>query len=86
MTERSFPNLWEVPGGSPELSDPTILHSVAREAFEETGLRLTKFVRQIGDGVEFNTGPKKRERSGSSLALKLRSPRFLFRKQRCIGT
>lgn len=71
MTERSFPNLWEVPGGSPELSDPTILHSVAREAFEETGLRLTKFVRQIGDGVEFNTGPKKREKKWLKLSFEI---------------
>ncbi|MCJ1230242.1 hypothetical protein MMC12_006914 [Toensbergia leucococca] len=53
-TESAFPNLWEVPGGSSELADPTVLHSVAREVFEETGLRLTKFVRQIGQGVEFN--------------------------------
>lgn len=52
-TERAFPNLWEVPGGSAEYSDPSILHSVARETFEETGLRLTRFVRQIGDGITF---------------------------------
>ena len=57
--ERAFPNLWEVPGGSSELTDPTILHSVAREVFEETGLHLTRFIRQI-DSVEFVTGPKSR--------------------------
>lgn len=54
-TEHSFPNLWEVPGGSAEFNDPSILHSVARETFEETGLRLTRFVRQVGDGITFTT-------------------------------
>ncbi|KAI9783516.1 MAG: hypothetical protein M1839_003686 [Geoglossum umbratile] len=53
--ERAFPQAWEVPGGSAEGSDPTILHSVAREVFEETGLRLTRFVRQVGEGAEFVT-------------------------------
>lgn len=55
-TERGFPNFWEVPGGSAEAGDPTILHSVAREVFEETGLRLTRFVRAVGNGIQFTTG------------------------------
>jgi len=58
-TERGFPNLWEIPGGSAEEDDPTILHSVAREVFEETGLRLTRFVRAVGDGIQFTTGRQK---------------------------
>ncbi|MCJ1353212.1 MAG: hypothetical protein MMC33_003197 [Icmadophila ericetorum] len=55
-SETAFPNRWEVPGGSSEHSDPTILHSIAREVFEETGLRLARVVQQVGDGVEFTTG------------------------------
>ncbi|KAL8824670.1 MAG: hypothetical protein Q9191_004899 [Dirinaria sp. TL-2023a] len=55
-TERGFPNLWEVPGGGAEGTDPTILHSVAREVFEETGLKLTRFVCAVGDGCQFITG------------------------------
>lgn len=55
-TERAFPNLWEVPGGSSDPEDPTILHSAARETFEETGLRLMRFVREVGKGVEFGDG------------------------------
>ena len=51
---------WEVPGGSVDTSDPTILHGLAREVIEETGLKLTKFVRTVGQGIEFNTGPRKR--------------------------
>ncbi|MCJ1390313.1 hypothetical protein MMC18_003171 [Xylographa bjoerkii] len=57
-TERSFPNLWEIPGGGSELGDPTILHSVAREVFEETGLHLSRFVRQVGNGEEYRIGSK----------------------------
>ncbi|ETN40233.1 uncharacterized protein HMPREF1541_04509 [Cyphellophora europaea CBS 101466] len=34
----SMPNLWEVPGGAVDPTDPTILHAVARELFEESGL------------------------------------------------
>ena len=55
-TERGFPNLWEIPGGSSEPSDPTILHSVGREVFEETGLTVCKFKGLVGEGVEFSTG------------------------------
>ena len=51
----SFPNAWEVPGGSVEGFDPTILHSVAREVFEETGLHLTRVVREVGKGLRFTT-------------------------------
>lgn len=54
-TETGFPNLWEVPGGGVESSDPTIFHSVARETFEETGLKLTRIIREIGDGNVFPT-------------------------------
>ena len=58
--ECGFPNLWEVPGGSAEIGDPTILHSVAREVFEETGLMLTRFVRAAGNGIQFTTGSDSR--------------------------
>ncbi|MCJ1238674.1 hypothetical protein MMC14_006665 [Varicellaria rhodocarpa] len=54
-TERAFPHCWEVPGGGAEYTDPTVLHSVAREVFEETGLHLTKLVRRIGNGIKFET-------------------------------
>lgn len=56
-TERAFPNRWEIPGGSSESTDPTVLHSLAREVFEETGLHLTRVVRQVGTGVEFRSIP-----------------------------
>ena len=55
-TEHGFPDLWEIPGGSVEDSDPTIFHAVAREVFEETGLKLTRVVRAVGTGIQFMTG------------------------------
>lgn len=62
-SQDSIPDRWEVPGGSSDENDPTILHSVARELFEETGLHLTRFNRQIGPGVRFETGrePQKKQ-------------------------
>lgn len=51
----TFPNPWEVPGGGCELIDPTILHSVARQTFEQTGLDIRRFLRQIRDREEFET-------------------------------
>ncbi|CAD6587691.1 MAG: hypothetical protein ASARMPRED_003220 [Alectoria sarmentosa] len=54
-TERRFPDPWEVPSGDAELTDPTILHSVARVTFEQTGLHLEKAVGQIGDGEALKT-------------------------------
>lgn len=43
------------------MSDPTILHSLARETFEETGLRLTRFVRQIGSGMDIGYGMEEKK-------------------------
>ncbi|KAL8999954.1 MAG: hypothetical protein Q9169_001360 [Polycauliona sp. 2 TL-2023] len=54
-TDSAFPGLWEVPGGSIDKDDPTILHGLAREVFEETGLRLTRFVRLVGDAIKWQT-------------------------------
>jgi 8-oxo-dGTP pyrophosphatase MutT (NUDIX family) len=38
--EVAFPNAWELPGGHVEDTDETVLHAVAREALEETGLAV----------------------------------------------
>lgn len=45
---------------SVDTSDPTILHGLAREVFEETGLKLMRFIRGVGEGIEFTTGPRGR--------------------------
>ncbi|KAN0086888.1 NUDIX hydrolase domain-like protein [Elaphomyces granulatus] len=49
--EDTYPRCWEMPGGSVEQEDPTILDAVAREVREETGLQLTRLVEQIGGGL-----------------------------------
>jgi len=57
----SHPGRWENPGGGCDREDETILHAVARELWEETGLHVTRFVRQVGGVVKFNS------RSGKSI-------------------
>lgn len=54
--ETSFPNKWEVPGGSCERDDPSVAHSLGREVFEETSLRLTRYCRQVGNSNNWIDG------------------------------
>lgn len=53
----SWPNKWEIPGGGVDQEDATILHGVAREVLEETGLTVTHIKRLVGsaDGHPFVT-------------------------------
>jgi len=51
-----FPNLWEIPGGSVELTDTTLLYAVVREVWEETGLLVKGFKAQVWD---FKAGEKR---------------------------
>ncbi|PYH45978.1 NUDIX hydrolase [Aspergillus saccharolyticus JOP 1030-1] len=44
----SFPGHWEAPGGSCDETDASILSGAAREVFEETGLRVSRFVELVG--------------------------------------
>lgn len=44
----SMPNLWEVPGGAVDAEDPSILHGVARELFEEAGLNASHISALVG--------------------------------------
>jgi 8-oxo-dGTP pyrophosphatase MutT (NUDIX family) len=39
----------EIPGGKVDDTDETILHAVAREVKEETGLDVTRIVRKVGE-------------------------------------
>lgn len=56
VEETSFPNKWEVPGGSCERNDPSVAHSLGREVFEETSLRLTRYCRQVGESNSWVDG------------------------------
>ncbi|RAL05370.1 NUDIX hydrolase [Aspergillus ibericus CBS 121593] len=43
----SYPLHWETPGGSSDPTDTTLLASLAREVYEETGLTVTKVVELV---------------------------------------
>lgn len=53
----SMPYLWEVPGGACDLDDESILHGVAREVWEESGLNVSALKQLVGpvDGLVFFT-------------------------------
>jgi 8-oxo-dGTP pyrophosphatase MutT (NUDIX family) len=51
----TMPNLWETPGGGCDEEDQSILHSVARELWEETGMKATKIGPLVGNGYIFHT-------------------------------
>ncbi|TGJ88458.1 hypothetical protein E0Z10_g284 [Xylaria hypoxylon] len=51
----SFPLRWEVPGGSIDAEDETLLHGVARELLEETGLTARHVSGLVGKGYTFLT-------------------------------
>ncbi|KAI9768165.1 MAG: hypothetical protein M1840_004995 [Geoglossum simile] len=51
----TMPDRWEVPGGSCDISDATILHSAAREVWEESGLRVCALSRCVGPPGVFLT-------------------------------
>lgn len=51
----SFPLLWEVPGGACDWEDESLFHGVARELWEEAGLRMTNVVRKVGKEEGFLT-------------------------------
>lgn len=48
----AFSDYWSLPSGQPKPSDPTMLHTLARIVFEQTGLRLTSVVTMSGTVVE----------------------------------
>lgn len=45
----SMPTKWEIPGGGCDDDDPSILYSVARELWEEAGLKATRIGPVVGD-------------------------------------
>jgi 8-oxo-dGTP pyrophosphatase MutT (NUDIX family) len=51
----SMPNRWEIPGGGCDDEDPSILHTVARELWEEAGLRASCIGAPVGDPHFFSS-------------------------------
>jgi 8-oxo-dGTP pyrophosphatase MutT (NUDIX family) len=56
----SMPNKWEIPGGGVDDEDESILHAVARELWEEAGLKATKISAPIGEPYLFTSRSGKR--------------------------
>ena len=56
----SMPNRWEVPGGGCQNDDDSILSAVARELWEEAGLKTKRIVRTVGAPYLFQTRSGKR--------------------------
>lgn len=52
--EEVLPNMYELPGGNCEATDATILDTVQREAFEETGLVITEILAEF-ESFEYTT-------------------------------
>ncbi|ORY63477.1 NUDIX hydrolase domain-like protein, partial [Pseudomassariella vexata] len=46
----SMPLLWEIPGGACDHEDETLLHAVARELWEESGLKAKSIEEQVRGG------------------------------------
>jgi 8-oxo-dGTP pyrophosphatase MutT (NUDIX family) len=51
----SMPNRWEIPGGGCDDEDESILYSVARELWEEAGLRTKSISRPVGNAHFFSS-------------------------------
>ncbi|KAL1862687.1 hypothetical protein VTK73DRAFT_6690 [Phialemonium thermophilum] len=62
----SMPNRWEVPGGAVDDEDANILHSAARELWEEAGLVAVRFRRLVPDS---SSGDEDDEGGASSSAV-----------------
>lgn len=45
--ETAYPNIWEIPGGKVEDSDPTILDAIKREVSEETSMTVQKVIGSV---------------------------------------
>lgn len=48
-----MPLKWEVPGGACDEEDETVLHGLARELWEESGLMLRNVVRAVSEDIFF---------------------------------
>ncbi|KAK0719073.1 NUDIX hydrolase domain-like protein [Apiosordaria backusii] len=47
----SMPLKWEIPGGACDLEDETVLHGLARELWEESGLLMTRAIELVARDV-----------------------------------
>lgn len=50
-----YPNVFELPSGNVESTDPTLAHALAREAGEEAGLKVIRVVQELLPPFEYET-------------------------------
>lgn len=67
----TFPGCWEVPGGMCSINDETIFHGLAREVYEETGLRVVEVKNMVGSGIRFETPGKRFKRQWLKLLFEV---------------
>jgi 8-oxo-dGTP pyrophosphatase MutT (NUDIX family) len=53
--EIHFPNVFELPSGNVDETDPTLVHALAREVEEETGLNITYVLSELLPPFEYET-------------------------------
>ncbi|RYP03884.1 hypothetical protein DL764_004800 [Monosporascus ibericus] len=75
----SMPLRWEVPGGACDLEDETLLHAVARELWEESGLRAASIQGLVfsGSGTSTGTGVIDRDVFFSRRGVRIRKFSFV---------
>jgi hypothetical protein len=50
-----YPNVFELPSGNADSTDPTLAHALAREIREETGLKIFRVVQELLPPFEYET-------------------------------
>jgi 8-oxo-dGTP pyrophosphatase MutT (NUDIX family) len=50
-----YPNVFELPSGNADSTDPTLAHALAREAGEEAGLKVIRVVEELLPPFEYET-------------------------------
>lgn len=55
--EKHFPNVYEMPGGTVEETDPTIGHAIAREVPEESNLKVSAVLKPLST-FTYSTGTR----------------------------
>ncbi|KAL8767667.1 MAG: hypothetical protein Q9209_005926 [Squamulea sp. 1 TL-2023] len=75
--EEYYPNVFEIPGGKFEESDPTILSAVKREVLEETGVEVDEVIGYVGS-FEYSMEKKITNEAGGQESILSTSLQFNF--------
>lgn len=64
-----YPNVFELPSGNVDVNDPSIMHGLAREVVEETGLRMTRVIAELPEFL-YSTEKHTRDEDGKLTTLR----------------